>query len=70
MTHSGVVGQQVLADSIAVCDRKQRGISGAWGWISTSPDGDETPVEAASVAVRSARTSKRNPGRKAKVMVL
>lgn len=68
VTHSAVDGQQVLDDSVAVCDRRMRGNSGAWGWVSTSPDGDETPIEAASVAVRTARTSKRVPGRKA-VMV-
>lgn len=70
ITHSDVDGQAALADSVAVCDRKLRGNSGAWGWKATTPDGDETPIEAASVAARAAKTSKRTPGRKAKVMVM
>lgn len=70
VTHSQVEGQKMLDDAVAVCDRKFRGNSGAWGWRSTSPEISEVPLEAASVAVRAAFTSKRNPGRKAKVVVM
>lgn len=47
-----------LDASIAVTDQKRRP-SGAWGWTPTTPDGDETPVEAISVALYAARTTKR-----------
>lgn len=70
ITHSAVDGQAALENSVAVCDRKLRGNSGAWGWKSTSPDGDETPVEAVSIAARAARTTRRDPLRKARVVVL
>lgn len=49
-------GQEVLDESIASADRDRRG-----GWISTIPDGDETPVEAISLALWGARTTKRKP---------
>ena len=54
----------VLSDAIAISDMKKRGTSGQWGWEATIPDGDETPVEAFSVAHWAARTAKRKPGRK------
>jgi hypothetical protein len=57
VTHLDHEGQQVLDESVAVADKKTRG--GAWGWSVTVPDGDETPVEAVSVALWAARTSKR-----------
>jgi hypothetical protein len=56
-----------LTLSVAVSDKKARGTDGAWGWNATTPDGDETPVEAASLALWGAKTSKRRPGRKAVV---
>lgn len=51
-----------LEASVAVSDKKQRG--SGWGWQATTPDGDETPMEAVSVALYGARTTKRRPGRK------
>lgn len=51
-----------LEQSVAVSDKKQRG--SGWGWQATTPDGDETPMEAVSVALYGARTTKRRPGRK------
>jgi len=64
VTHPvGAVGD-VLDASVAVCDAKRRGASGQWGWVSTVPDGDETPVEAWCAAYWAARTAKRRPGRK------
>lgn len=63
-THLVADGQQQLDDSVAVCDRKARGTTGAWGWEATTPDGDETPVEAVSLAHWGAKTTKRRPGRK------
>lgn len=64
LTHLASPGQQALDDSVATSDKKVAP-SGAWRWVSTTPDGDETPTEAISVAHWGARTSKRRPGRKA-----
>lgn len=64
VTHSAIEGQKALDDSVAVCDRKFRGADGAWGWEPTTADGDETPIEAVSVANWAARTTKREPGRR------
>jgi len=63
LTHPEVPGDALTA-SVAVSDMKKRGQNGQWGWEATTPDGDETPVEAFSVAYWAARTSKRKPGRK------
>jgi hypothetical protein len=49
-------GQSVLDNSVAVTDKDRRG-----GWISTVPDGDETPLEAVSLALWGARTTKLKP---------
>lgn len=61
VTHLASEGQQVLDRSVAVCDMKFRGPDGSWGWSPTVPDGDETPLEAVSLALWAARTSKRKP---------
>ena len=53
-THLESEGQQMLDASIAVVDKDKRG-----GWMATTPDGDETPVEAVSLALYGARTTKR-----------
>lgn len=70
LTHLATAGQKALDDSIAVCNKKARGKSGAWGWAATSDDGDETPTEAISLALWGARTSKRKPGRTATGVVM
>ena len=64
VTHLATEGQQALDDSIAVSDKKQVGASGSWRWTATTPDGDETPVEAVSLAHWAAKTTKRDPARK------
>ncbi|WIE65945.1 hypothetical protein DEI99_005245 [Curtobacterium sp. MCLR17_036] len=64
VTHLASDGQAVLDQSVAVSDKKMRGTAGNWGWDATVPGGDETPVEAVSVAYWAARTTKRVPGRK------
>jgi len=64
LTHPEAGEGDVLDASVRVSDRKHRGASGQWGWQSTVPDGDETPVEAFCAAYWAARTSKRVPGRK------
>lgn len=64
VTHLASEGQAVLDRSVSVSDKKMSGTSGAWRWYATVPGGDETPVEAVSVANWAARTTKRVPGRK------
>ena len=64
LTHPIGGDGDVLDESVRVCDRKHRGTSGQWGWVTTIPDGDETPVEAFCAAYWTARTTKRVPGRK------
>lgn len=61
LTHPKAPDTELLNASVAVCDRKMRG-TGTWGWESTTDDGDETPLEAASVAYRAALTTRRRPG--------
>lgn len=70
VTHPRVEDPTVdaLESSVAVCDRMKRGQSGAWGWVSTTEDGDETPIEAVSCALWAAKTTNRVPGRKQEVM--
>lgn len=60
-THLVSEGQAQLDSSVSVCDKKQRGVSGAWGWFATTPDGDETPIESMSLAYWAAKTTKRKP---------
>jgi len=62
-THPKAGDGDALDASVSICDRKVRA-SGAWGWEATTEDGDETPTEAISVALRAAKTTKRRPGRK------
>ncbi|RLP12255.1 hypothetical protein [Propionibacterium australiense] len=58
-----------LDDSVAVCDRKRRRADGSYGWEATTADGDETPLEAISMAAWAAKTTRRRPGRKQEVLV-
>lgn len=61
-THLEHEGQSQLDGSVSVADKKLRGrTSGAWGWEATTPDGDETPIEAVSLAYWMATTTKRKP---------
>lgn len=62
-THPKAPEGDALDASVAVCDRKVRA-TGMWGWVATTADGDPTPIEAVSVALRAAKTTKRRPGRK------
>lgn len=70
VTHSAdaAANKDLLDRSVMVCDKKIRG-PGSWGWEVTVPGGDETPLEAVSVATWAALTTKRRPGRKAKAVV-
>ena len=55
VTHLASEGQAALDASVGVIDKDKRG-----GWTAHG-DGDETPVEAVSLALWGARTSKRTP---------
>lgn len=70
LTHLAHEGQAALDESVAVCDTKARAKDGAWGWEATTPDGDETPLEAVSLALWASKTTKRSPGRATRGMVL
>lgn len=56
MSHLASAGQSVLDSSVAVCDVDKRG-----GFVATVPGGDETPIEAVSLALWGSRTTKRKP---------
>ncbi|MEV8339221.1 terminase large subunit [Leucobacter sp. NPDC077196] len=60
-SHRRDEGQQLLDDSVSISDRKKRGPTGAWGWEATTPDGDETPLEAVSLAYWISKTTRRKP---------
>lgn len=64
VTHLAGEGQAALDDSVSVCGKDKRG-----GWAAQTVDGDETPLEAVSLALWGSRTSKVKPreGRKAMV---
>lgn len=62
-THPKAGDGDALDASVSICDRKVRA-TGSWGWEATTEDGDETPTEAISVALRAAKTTKRRPGHK------
>ncbi|WP_292788451.1 MULTISPECIES: hypothetical protein [unclassified Microbacterium] len=68
VTHPAAPEGDLLDASVAVCDKKFRGTAGAWGWAATTPDGDETPTEAISLALWGVRTTKRRPGKKQEVI--
>jgi hypothetical protein len=57
----------VLEQSVAVCVKRQRG--GAWGWEAATANGDETPLEAISLAYRAAKMTRRRPGTRQKALV-
>lgn len=57
VTHLDDPGQAVLDEAVGITDVDKRG-----RWVATIPDGDETPVEAISLALWGARTSKQRSG--------
>lgn len=58
-----------LDASVGVSDKKIRTADGAWGWHSTAGEGDEVPLEAVSVALWMARTTRRRPNRRQEALV-
>ena len=68
MTHLAADGQEQLDDSVSVVALDKRG-----GFVASTPDGDETPLEAVAVALWGARTSKRvprDPNKKREAVIL
>lgn len=59
-------GQPALDASATLCTRRDIGIAGGWGFEGNA-DADATLVEACALAYWAALTTKRRPGRKAKV---
>ena len=60
VTHWVSEGQAALDESVAVVDQQFRGKSGAFGWEATVDGGDETPVEAMSLAYWLGRTARKS----------
>lgn len=56
LSHLASDGQAQLDASVAAADLDKRG-----GWVSTVLGGDETPIEAVSLALWTAKTTKRKP---------
>lgn len=61
--------QQPLWDSIKGATTRPLGKAGQFGWNKTGSDIDITPLTAATYALQAAYTSKRHPGRKARIMI-
>lgn len=71
ISHRTIDGQRQLDSSVAVSDKKIRTQDGAFGWAPTTRDGDETPLEAVSLALWGARTLRRvSSDRERKALVL
>lgn len=64
VTHPAAPEDDPLELSVSVTDKEFRGSSGGWRWRSSTPDGDETPMEAISFAHWAAKNTKRVPGSK------
>lgn len=61
--------QDGLNAALAGARKRSIGNAGAWGWDRKSPDADLTPLVAVTLALFGAVTTKRKPGRRAKVLV-
>jgi hypothetical protein len=65
LTHFAHPGQESLDQAVKYAAKRLIGKSGGWGWQSISADVDVTPLDAATLALFGAMTTKRKPGRKA-----
>lgn len=77
MIHDGVIAGDVthfdqarLTDALVGATKRDIGQAGGWGWNRRSNDVDLSPLVSVTLALWGVMTSKRRPGRKAKVMVL
>jgi hypothetical protein len=66
LSHSS---QPALNRVVSVAAKRPIGNYGGWGWQSTVGDVDISPLDAVTLAFFGAATTKRTPGRKAKVIV-
>lgn len=60
--------QPLLSRTVEVAGKRPIGNSGGWGWRSLAPDVDIVALDAVTLAFFGAVTSKRKPGRKARVV--
>jgi hypothetical protein len=63
-------GQAALTTALGNAKKRAIGKAGGWGWDRKDPAVDLTPLVAVTLAHFGAMTSKRKPGRRAKVAVL
>jgi hypothetical protein len=63
------IRQPALDTAVAGAKKRLIGAAGAWGWDRKNPEVDITPLVAVTLALFGAMTTKRRPGRKAKVIV-
>jgi hypothetical protein len=61
--------QNQLNDAVGHAKHRVIGNNGGFGYESSSDNVDVTPVEAIAYAYWAARTSRRHPGRKQKVVI-
>jgi hypothetical protein len=60
--------QRPVNDALAAAKKRDIGYAGAWGWDRRRAEVDLTPLVSVTLAFFGAMTSKRRPGRKAKVI--
>lgn len=60
--------QDVLNDAALYAVKRKIGMDGGYGWASSNDMVDITPLDAVSLAYYGAMTTKRKPGRKAKIL--
>ena len=68
LTHLAGDGQAQLNESAKKSIQEKRTRDGAWGWAA--PAGDETPVEAVSLALYGARTGRKLPVKRERTGVI
>lgn len=61
-------GQVPLTAAVAGAEKRKIGQNGGWGWKPVRPDVDVTPLDAVTLAYLGATTSKRDPGRKQRLL--
>jgi hypothetical protein len=76
MLHDGMIAgdvthfdQERLNEALEGATKRSIGQAGGWGWDRRSNDVDLSPLVSVTLALWGAMTSKRRPGRKAKVVV-
>lgn len=70
LSHFAGEDQKPLDDAVAAAVKREIGNLGGWGWDSMFDDVDVTPLDAATLALFGALTTKRNPERKGRGVVM